>query len=191
MLPSAAGFVDPLLSTGFPLTLLGIERLGRILEADWNSGRITKQLAAYEQQTLRELDVAAALIGSLYTRMHDFASFSALTLLYFAAAMQAETLRRLGRDARAAAFLLESDAQFGPALRACLKLANRKEASADGLVKAIRQAIEPLNLARLGDPARRNWYPCLAEDLLEAAPKLGVDRAAIAALLARCGFAGE
>ena len=29
MLPSAAGFVDPLLSTGFPLTLLGIERLAR------------------------------------------------------------------------------------------------------------------------------------------------------------------
>ncbi len=28
MLPSAAGFVDPLLSTGFPLTLLGIMRLG-------------------------------------------------------------------------------------------------------------------------------------------------------------------
>ena len=25
MLPSAAGFVDPLLSTGFPLTLIGIE----------------------------------------------------------------------------------------------------------------------------------------------------------------------
>ncbi len=27
LLPSAAGFIDPLLSTGFPLTLLGIERL--------------------------------------------------------------------------------------------------------------------------------------------------------------------
>src|SRR6185436_7652298 len=27
MLPSAAAFVDPLFSTGFPLTLLGIERL--------------------------------------------------------------------------------------------------------------------------------------------------------------------
>jgi FADH2 O2-dependent halogenase len=32
MLPSAAAFIDPLFSTGIPLTLLGIERLGRILE---------------------------------------------------------------------------------------------------------------------------------------------------------------
>jgi FADH2 O2-dependent halogenase len=35
LLPSAAGFVDPLLSTGFPLTLLGLARLARILEEDW------------------------------------------------------------------------------------------------------------------------------------------------------------
>jgi tetracycline 7-halogenase / FADH2 O2-dependent halogenase len=30
MLPSAAGFVDPLFSTGIPLTLLGIERIGAL-----------------------------------------------------------------------------------------------------------------------------------------------------------------
>ena len=28
LLPSAAGFVDPLLSSGFPLTLLGVSRHG-------------------------------------------------------------------------------------------------------------------------------------------------------------------
>src|SRR4029078_11066325 len=32
MLPSAAGVIDPLLSTGFPLTLLGILRLLDLLE---------------------------------------------------------------------------------------------------------------------------------------------------------------
>src|SRR5687767_14547527 len=32
LMPSAAGFVDPLLSTGFPLTLLGIQRLAEILK---------------------------------------------------------------------------------------------------------------------------------------------------------------
>ena len=32
LLPSAAGFVDPLLSTGFPLTLLGVQRMGKILK---------------------------------------------------------------------------------------------------------------------------------------------------------------
>lgn len=34
LLPSAAGFVDPLLSTGFPLALLGISRLAEILKRD-------------------------------------------------------------------------------------------------------------------------------------------------------------
>src|SRR5207244_9906413 len=32
MLPSAAAFIDPLFSTGFPLSLLGIQRIGQILE---------------------------------------------------------------------------------------------------------------------------------------------------------------
>lgn len=191
MLPSAAGFVDPLLSTGFPLTLLGIERLSRLLETEWSTEHLAERLAAYEQRTLQELDVTAALIGRLYANMGDFASFSALTLLYFAAAMQAETLRRLGRNAGAASFLLESDPQFGPALRSCLQLAGGAAASPAALSKSIRLAIEPINLARLGDPARRNWYPCLAEDLLSAAPMLGVDRVAIEELLTRCGFAGK
>ena len=31
MLPSAAAFIDPLFSTGIPLTLLGIERLAEML----------------------------------------------------------------------------------------------------------------------------------------------------------------
>ena len=38
LLPSAAGFVDPLMSTGFPLALLGVARLANILEHDWESG---------------------------------------------------------------------------------------------------------------------------------------------------------
>ena len=42
--------------------------------------------------------------------------------------------------------------------------------------------------AGLANAGRRNWYPALAEDLLAAAPKLGVDRAAISDLLMRSGF---
>ncbi len=37
LLPSAAGFVDPLLSTGFPLTLLGVTRVAEIIESAWGS----------------------------------------------------------------------------------------------------------------------------------------------------------
>jgi FADH2 O2-dependent halogenase len=191
LLPSAAGFVDPLLSNGFPLTLLGIERLAHALEMDWGTDRFAERLATYEAQTLRELDITADLVGALYASMGDFEIFSAVTMLYFAAAMAAETRRRLGTNAPPS-FLLESDASFGPALRDCLRLARertRNEAK-ESLLAAIQRAVDPINLARLGDASRRNWYPCLAGDLLDAAPKLGVGRDAIERLLARCGFAG-
>lgn len=189
LLPSAAGFVDPLLSNGFPLTLLGIERLAHALETDWGTERFAARLQAYEQQTLRELDITADLVGALYASLGDFEMFSAITMLYFAAAMTAETRRRIGTKAPPS-FLLESDATFGPALRECLRLVRDGTAvrSKQELLSTIQRAVEPINLARLGDASRRNWYPCLADDLLEAAPKLGVGREVIERLLARCGF---
>ncbi len=47
MLPSAAGFVDPLLSTGFALTLMGIERLALIPRH--GSGSVGRQLQEYAE----------------------------------------------------------------------------------------------------------------------------------------------
>lgn len=193
LLPSAAGFVDPLLSTGFPLTLLGVERLARLLEEDWQSPRLTKQLQAYETQTLTELDATAALLGALYANMNQFGAFAALSKLYFAAALYAETMRRLGQPERVNSFLLINDPKFGPALRHCIEKACHGTTPSDRLatIEAILKAIEPFDLAGLGDLSRRNWHPCRAEDLLAAAPKLGVERAAIEQLLARCGFEGS
>jgi FADH2 O2-dependent halogenase len=190
LLPSAAGFVDPLLSTGFPLTLLGVERLARLLAEDWESARLATRLRDYEWQTLRELDVTSDLIGALYRQMDNFDSFRALTLLYFAAAMHAETTRRLGAEQPTPGFLLHDHPQFGPALRACMAKARGGFSPADqaGMVASVLEAIAPINLARLGDPARRHWYPCLAGDLLAAAPKLGTGSDAIQRLLLRCGF---
>src|SRR5688572_24963999 len=91
LLPSAAGFVDPLLSTGFPLTLLGVNRLARIIEETWGTDQFEARLAAYEQQTTKELLAAERLVAALYATMHDFQVFGALSLLYFAAASFSET----------------------------------------------------------------------------------------------------
>ena len=190
LLPSAAGFVDPLLSNGFPLILLGIERLAGVLEEDWATERFAARLQAYERQTLRELDITAELVGALYANMHDMEMFSAVTMLYFAAAMTAETRRRIGATTAPPSFLLESDVMFGPALRACLTDCRAEKSSEEraACLAAIHHAIEPINLACLGAAARRNWYPSLAADLLNAAPKLGVGRDVIEQLLVRCGI---
>src|SRR5207248_10639161 len=93
LLPSAAGFVDPLLSTGFPLTLLGISRLAEAIEQDWGCARFEERLHAYAVQTNNELMAAERLVAALYASMADFVMFTTLSLLYFAAVSFTETAR--------------------------------------------------------------------------------------------------
>jgi FADH2 O2-dependent halogenase len=190
LLPSAAGFVDPLLSTGFPLTLLGVERLTNALAAAWDRPKLPALLRDYSAVTLRELDVTAELIGALYSNMADFEVFAALTLLYFAAASFSETARRLEKPELARGFLLQDREEFAAASRRLLASARGPLADEQRrwLLDGVAAAIEPINVAGLADTKRRNWYPALAEDLAAAAPKLGVDKAAIDRLLTRCGF---
>ncbi len=190
LLPSAAGFIDPLLSTGFPLTLLGVARLATLLEQDWEQARFTERLQAYEAQTSGELNAAAGLIAALYARTADFPLFTALSLLYFAAASYTESARRLGRPELAGSFLLHDHPLFGPQLRSCTEQALRQLSSVERvqLLEQIYRAIAPLDVAGLSDRQRRNWYPVHASDLLEAAGKLGVTQEAIADVLQRSGF---
>ncbi|MEA3247603.1 MAG: FAD-dependent oxidoreductase [Gemmatimonadota bacterium] len=182
MLPSAAGIVDPLLSTGFPLTLLGVSRVADAIARHWHDApALAGALAAYGRRTQAELDVTARLVGALYRAFDDWPRFTALAHLYFAAASYTESARRLGRPALAGdAFLMSAHPTFGPALERCLTRA----ATSDD----VRDAITPVNVAGLMDDARQNWYPCDAADLLAAAPKLDATKDEVAAMLARCGF---
>ena len=190
LLPSAAGFVDPLLSTGFPLTLLGVARLAEILERDWRTERMAAPLQEYAAHTNAELAATAGLIGALYANMSNFPVFVALSLLYFAAASYSEATRRLGKPERAASFLLCDDPVFGPACRELFARARRPLSSAESnaLIRDIVTTIEPFNVAGLGRAVRRNWYPAEAQDLYQGAHKLGATREEIDAMLRRCGF---
>jgi FADH2 O2-dependent halogenase len=168
MLPSAAGFVDPLLSTGFPLALLGIYRLARILAGDWGSNRFTSAVETYARDTDAELDVASELVATLYANMGAFPTFTSLCMLYFAAASFAENAHRTGSGPRPAAFLLHDHPAFGPALR---RLCRRALAGAhhgrgigEDFGEEVRRAIEPINIAGLCDPSRRNWYPAVSSE---------------------------
>jgi len=154
MLPSAAGFVDPLLSTGFPLTLLGVARLAEAMEHNWASAR----MHIYARQTMAELAASEKLIAALYTKMKDFPRFVALSLLYFAAASYSETARRRGRPELAPSFLLCDDPQFGPALCRCCEAAIPR----NGLIDEVFRVIKPYDVAGLSDRSRKNWYPFAA-----------------------------
>jgi hypothetical protein len=52
----------------------------------------------------------------------------------------------------------------------------------------VSRVIAPFNVGRFGDPALRNCYPVCAEDLLQAASKLGAGREEIVSMLDTSGF---
>ncbi len=190
MLPSAAGFVDPLLSTGFALTLMGIERLARIVGHGFASDELAGRVHEYAEQTQGELLAASRLIGALYATMGNFPAFTAVSLLYFASVSFAETAYRLGKAELATGFLLREHASFGPASRRLLERAHKLHGAEDtrAFTEEVLRVIAPFNVGRFGDPALGNCYPVCAEDLLSAASKLGVGREEIVSMLDRSGF---
>lgn len=190
LLPSAAGFIDPLLSTGFPLTLLGISRLASIIESDWGSLHFQYSVRTYATQTMNELLTTAKLISSLYANMNNFSVFSALTLLYFAAASFSEAAHRLKKTQLASSFLLQNDATFGTSYNKLLERALHLRNNEDSvqLINDILHAIEPIDVAGLCNRQQRNWYPVKAEDLVQSAHKLNARPEEITHLLRRSGF---
>jgi FADH2 O2-dependent halogenase len=190
LLPSAAGVIDPLLSTGFALTLFGVVRLLDILERTSPGPERDAALNAYERATLDELDATERLVAALYASMDDPGLFKRLTLLYFAAASFSEAACRLGRPELAPGFLLSAHPTFGPEVRALTlaALASPRGEARCALEARIDRAIEPFDTAGLLDRRRRDWYPVLAEDLVASAAKLRASAGEIEALLERAGF---
>ena len=231
LLPSAAGFVDPLLSTGFALNLLGVTRLAKILEqssnnpeqssnnpaqssktpaqsstvqaqssniADlhWGAANLPAQLATYAQQTDDDLLATARLIAALYRTLGSFPAFRALSLLYFAAASYAETVRRLRKPHLAPGFLLGNHPTFGPEARTLLeRLAPTGQTRglttiphASEITAEVLRIIAPIDVAGLSKTPPDAFYPVDAHDLLEARSKVEATHEQILDILNRAGF---
>ena len=184
LLPGSAGFVDPLLSTGFPLTLLGIQRLAGQL-----FGRTEDKvpdLSGYQAQTRLELDRTTTLIGALYKTLSDPPAFHAILSIYFAAASFGEVSRRLGKSDQARGFLMANHDEAWLKWEECCRLAGHVPTG--DLTRKVYQAIERWNLAGLGEGIRKNWYPCLAQDLHVNRNKIGALPEEIERMLQRSGF---
>ena len=186
MLPSAAAFIDPLFSTGIPLTLLGIERIARILEkgrpvrgADLvRSAKASVTTLAprahwdeYADITLAEADHTARFIAGCYAAFPRFEQFAAYSMFYFAAASYSEMSRRLGVHAPDRRFLCADRPAFADAL---VRLSPRSHGPDPDYAAAVARSVEPLNIAGLCDPGKRNWYPVDVRDIVRGAGKLGV-----------------
>ena len=82
-LPSTAGFIDPLHSTGISHTLIGIRRLANILLQP--SPSRTTALTDYSQQIIAELRHIDRLVEGCYAALPNFRLFSNWCMVYFAA----------------------------------------------------------------------------------------------------------
>lgn len=185
MLPSAAGFVDPLLSTGFTLTLLGVERLAAILPNGPNPNRA--DLDRYGAETAADLGAASELIAALHRQLARPAEFHSLLMLYFAAASFSETARRLGRPELAPGFLLHGRSDFTAGRSYVLNAADNGSLSGQALATAVSVAIAPIDVGGWCDATKRNWYPVEIAPLLAASDRLGVSREEILSMLQRAG----
>ena len=174
MLPSAATFIDPLFSTGIPLTLLGIERLARILEERPDQAKRDGALHEYGTITLDEADATADFISGCYAAMRDFEVFAALSMFYFAAASYSEMARRLNQPKPGPLFLAAAHAEFGPARRACAAEARAGVQDIEAFRRKVARNIDSLNIAGLADDSKRNRYDVNFGDLIDNATKLGM-----------------
>ena len=208
MLPSAAAFIDPLFSTGIPLTLLGIERLAGILETGLDQaglpstalrpgntrlyeasasgsrslggGRLDP-LRTYNAATLADADRTAQFIAGSYAGFRNFPMFTAYSMFYFAAASYSEMARRLASARTPRGFLCGDSEVFTAALDRLSPASGAIDlASYDRDVAA---AVSDWNVAGLCDRAKRNWYGVDLDDTVRDAEKLGLTKEDVRARL--------
>jgi FADH2 O2-dependent halogenase len=164
LLPHAAYFLDPLFSAGNAHTLLGVERLGRILGEHWGRPSLEAALAKYETALFREVAFLDRLIHGCYLAFGRFNLLAAYTMYYFAAAIHSEDRRRQGEAASEEEFLFGHDPAFRAALWRAHDALERlaQEPAGRGEAEFISQTacdIARINRTGLCSPARKNLYP--------------------------------
>jgi FADH2 O2-dependent halogenase len=194
MLPSAAAFVDPLFSTGIPLTLVGIERLGQILEDGLAVPELPDRLRDYGELTLSDADWSARFVGGCFAAMPHFELFTAFSMYYFAAVSFSEMARRIERRDLASRFLALHRREYADGLRAGASwLHNRKAAPSPSEIEAFRadiaDAVQSINIAGVCDSRKRNWYDIDFNDVIENAHCLEMTPDAMRSLLANADWA--
>jgi tetracycline 7-halogenase / FADH2 O2-dependent halogenase len=156
LLPSTAGFVDPLHSTGIAHTLSGVERLTRILTRTSAGPDREHALSAYCRDISRETEWVDTLVHGCYRCLSDFRKFAAFSMCYFAAATTYERRRLDSSRENQPAFLCAEDEQMREAVSGLADAADQK--TAVEFEKLCEQALRPFNHVGLFAPRHRNMY---------------------------------
>jgi FADH2 O2-dependent halogenase len=165
LLPNAAGFIDPLHSTGIAQTLCGIERLIETFKTHGNSPNLAERLAIDEALLRREFELIDQLVAGGYAARRDFPLFAAFSMLYFAAATTYERRRQHGELRPGAAFLCADDpgirhaaAETFQDLQRLLARGAPTASAAAHFERRTAERIRAFNHAGLLDPLVKNMY---------------------------------
>ena len=193
LLPHVLQFWSPLFSTGIAWSLLGVERLGLLLE-DADSSRTAERprlasgLERYAALLRMEADHLRCFVEPAYRCRRDFDAFDAYVQAYFAAASYSETLQRLrpappetGGHWAWSGFLGATDPVLQRIFAEAARLAEKRHSKPlpdqrphESPIDAMRRLIAPRNLAGLADPSRRRLYPADVETLVAATGVVGL-----------------
>lgn len=160
LLPSTAGFVDPLHSTGIAHALSGVERLVRILIRNPSEADRNVALQEYGRSVVRELEWIDTLVHGCYQCLSDFRKFTAFSMCYFAAATTYERRRLEMSRGDEPAFLCADDDGLTAAV---VELAEAATATSEVKFESLcKLALRPFNHVSLFSPRHPNMYDCTA-----------------------------
>jgi len=160
MLPTTAGFVDPLHSTGIAHAIHGVARLATVLSA---GGDPTEPLARYGETVIKEICWVDSLVSAAYAVWDDFELFVEACRLFFIATINFEQRLHDGTFPEAAGFL---SADRLPLRTAVLKARPHLLAAAPATADArrchrqqFRELLEPWDTAGLFTAATPHRLP--------------------------------
>ena len=178
-LPHTYMFWSPLFSTGIAWSLLGVERVGLILQRGTTNAGLATPVQRYADTLTAEGDYLRQLIEGAYSCRQEFNAFEAFAQVYFTAASYCETIQRLCSPPDG---LEDEWGWFGflgatdPVLAQIVGTAGRLilSDSTSAQLDTVRRLISPRNLAGLADPRRRRLYAVDLAALVAAAGVLGL-----------------
>jgi hypothetical protein len=125
-------------------------------------------------------------MSAIYRVMGDFPSFHSMSLLYFAAAIYSETLRRLGKEGGPMGFLLRNHEEFHQAFKECCQAAGTLPGPE--LRKRVETAIRPIDIGGLLKPRTPMCYWAESEPMLLGSRLVGATQQEMAAMLEKVEF---
>ena len=189
MLPSAAAFVDPLFSTGFPLTLLGVERLGKIISESWGKSDFNDRLKTYEAITFEEADWTAKFIGSCFASFRHFPLFSSNSMFYFAAASFSEMSRRLEKRYLVGRYLSADRKDFVAGVSKGSQMLRDRNLEVETYSEFVQTSISGMNVAGLCDASKRNWYGVNLQDVIDSSSLFEIDCTELSEIIKKAPWA--